>query len=140
VKAIKEVIQEYGNMNKALIDASSIIYMDKAGFLDVLQDALNLITIPDHESPNADNDRKLIACAKAMNLPVITEDRKIITCLRKENLLYYNALMMLHFLLFKGRIDKRAHSGYFEALKNIAWYSEKVWAYGKAVYDRIVPK
>lgn len=83
-------------MKNALIDTSSIIYIQKAGYFDVLSKAIQLVQAP-----------------------------------------YYNALMMLNFLLFSQRIDDDSYRGYYSALENFARYSEAVWEFGEHIYTAI---
>ena len=46
-KPPQEVLTQFKELKKALIDASSVIYAHKAGVLDLLQANLDLVTTPD---------------------------------------------------------------------------------------------
>ena len=145
----QEVLAQFGLLKKAMIDASSIIYARKAGFISILQDNLELITIPEviaEAGEDADNippmhcavitktvDEKFVQCALQNDLPVISEDKKILTLVKKTHLPYFNALMMLNFLSFIEAIGQKQYSRFYASLHKIAWYSPKIWAYG----DRI---
>lgn len=147
------VIKQFERLEKALIDASSVIYMTKADFFEEMPSILSLSSprgILDELGPGFDglrpidcpgehltNDERLVACAREHGLPVISEDRKILHALEREGLPFFNALMMLHFLLFKGRIDLEKHGDSLEKLKKIAWYDKKVWAFGEEVFSLI---
>lgn len=127
--------------------------MNKAGYLDELASAVDLVSPPEilaetgfgrlkieAASGGEDvgtNDHKLIQCALAHRLPVISEDRKILMTMDREGIPYFNALMMLNFLLFNKRIGKKDHSLYFDRLKKQARYSSQILEFGKKVYDTI---
>jgi hypothetical protein len=148
------VIEQFDHLTRALIDASSVIYMEKADFLDMLKDSIDLHSLPEIldeagidlkrikevKSKNAalSNDQKLIRCALDLNLPVISEDKKILNTLRNHGVPYFNALMMLNFLLYKERITSESYPYYLDALLQIAWYSNKVWAFGERLNAHIL--
>ena len=50
---------------------------------------------------------------------------------------YYNALMMLNFLLYAREIDDDGFWRYLAALKKIARYSEVVWEFGENIYSAV---
>ena len=148
-----QILSEFRALNRALIDASSIIYMHKAGFFTILADTVNLYSPPEivaetgynnlHIRPvtctsnSLSNDQKLITAALELKWPVISEDRNILLHVEKAEHPYFNALMMLNFLLFRNRIDLRSYAIYVERLKQHAWYSPHVWEYGKNIYNTI---
>jgi len=148
-KPPQEVLVEFQRLRKAMIDASSIIYARKAGFISILQDNLELTTIPEviaEAGEDADNippmhctvitetvDEKFMQCALQNDLPVISEDKKILTLVKKTHLPYFNVLMMLNFLSYIEAIDQNQYSRFYASLQKIAWYSPRIWAYG----DRI---
>lgn len=148
-----QVLSHFQTLSRALIDASSIIYMHKAGFLRELANTVNLYSPPEiikeagfHDlnikpvacssNPPA-NDQKLITAALTLRWPVISEDKNILLHMRRANFPYFNSLMMLNFLLFRGRIDLKTHAIYFERLKQCARYSPYVWEFGKNIYNTI---
>jgi hypothetical protein len=80
----------------------------------------------------------LIACALERKWPVISEDKKILMHMKREGIPYFNALMMLNFLLLEERLDLEEHSMYFRRLVQFARYSPEVLEYGKMIYTAIV--
>ena len=150
----ERIFFQFSELCQALVDASSIIYMQKAGFLPDVAATIKLYSPEDvlaetriqavavHPIPwnqeAASNDQKLIACAMSLRLPVIAEDRKVLLRLDKEKISYFNALMILNFLLFKGRIATEEHTLFFRRLKNCSWYSNSVLEHAKAVYLCII--
>ena len=76
--ATQETFQRFDHLDKALIDASSIIYMDRADFLGKLSSSIRLFSIqeilsetgpvPMHIKPliynktASSNDQKLVSC------------------------------------------------------------------------------
>ena len=148
------ILSQFAGLRKALIDASSIIYMERAGFFASLAAAITLVspeevlaetgfeTMTVHaitNSPQAvSNDDKLVFCALTQKLPVISEDRKVLMRLDQEKVPYFNALMMLNYLLFRGDISCERHSDFYERLRGCSWYSESVLAFSKGVYRSII--
>ncbi|MDY6836551.1 MAG: hypothetical protein SWH78_01135 [Thermodesulfobacteriota bacterium] len=147
------VLLQFRSLSKALIDASSIIYMHKAGFFEELTRTVTLyapqemldeagfeglpISVVTCHADRMTNDHKLVACALERRLPVISEDKKVLLSMEREGIAYFNSLMMLHFLLFKRVIDAETHAAYFHKLTSSAWYSNQILEFGKTVYYSI---
>jgi len=151
------ILCAFEQLKKALIDTSSIIYVQKAGYFDVLAGTIQLYSIPaviseskthiagvtlipPSESPSLSTDQKLISCALENKLAMISEDKRILKAMRRARAPYYNALMMLNFLLFSQKIDDDGYRRYYSALENIARYSDAVWEFGRHVYAAIKVK
>ena len=151
------ILGALGRLKKALIDTSSIIYVQKAGYYDALARTIQLYSIPEviseskthvadvtlihpSESPSLSTDHKLISCALENKLAMISEDKRILRAMRRAQAPYYNALMMLNFLLFTKKIDADSYRHYYSALENIARYSEAVWEYGRLIYAAVKSK
>lgn len=148
-----QVLSQFQTLSRALIDASSIIYMHKAGFLTVLADTVSLYSPREIVAETGfndlnirpvactskclSNDQKLITAALKLRWPVISEDGNILLHMRRAELPYFNSLMMLNFLLYRKRIDLKSHAMYFERLKQYARYSPYVWEYGKNICNAI---
>lgn len=145
-----KALTQFVSLQKAFIDASSIIYARKAGFFDVLQAALPLCTIPaileeagidagkieivQCTQPALTNDARLVVCAIERQLPLISEDKHILMQMKRANLPHYNALMMLNWLVFNGDIDQEDYARYHSKLRGIARYSDQIWEYGAKIY------
>ena len=123
------ILRVLERLNTALIDTSSIIYIQKAGYFDVLAGTIKLYSIPEviteskthiagvtliqpSESPSLSTDHKLISCALENKLAMISEDKRILRAMRRAQAPYYNALMMLNFLLFSQKIDDDGYRRY----------------------------
>lgn len=144
---------EFQALHSALIDASSIIYMQKAGFLDLVIQNLEIFSLPEIleetgfeirtikclKSPATynSNDSKFIETAVKFQLPVISEDKGILKHASSAGLLFYNSLMMLNFLFFRKAISGEEHKDYLKELKIVARYSREIFDYGEAVFDAI---
>jgi len=149
----QEVFSQFNQLDKALIDASSIIYANKADFLKMLSATLKLFSIREilsevgsvsdsikpltHTENSLSNDQKLIACALHFGLPVISEDKKILMAMKSARRPYFNSLMMLNFLLYRQTIDDRQYDRYHLALKQFARYSDEIWKYGAKIHAAI---
>jgi hypothetical protein len=145
----QETIISFDHLDSALIDASSIIYADRAGFLGLLASAITLYSIEEilaeagtvterikplaHHITSSSNDLKLISCALERCLPVISEDKKILMAMKRANRPFFNSLMMLSFLLYRRHIDIQEYDRYRRALEKFARYSADVWKYGSKI-------
>ncbi len=148
--AIEKVFHQFDNLKKAVIDASSVIYMDKAGFFPLLAANVSLITIPEvlkeinsrsakiQIAPSEDligpTDEKLVACAFQLNLPIISEDRKILQAAFERKMDYFNSLMMLNFLFYQQLLSEQELRSYLENLREIAWYGNEIWEFGVRLF------
>jgi hypothetical protein len=154
VKASDKTLRAFEHLKKALIDTSSIIYSQKAGFFSILSRTIQLYSIPEviseteqqvpgivllqHSgSPSLSTDRKLISCALENKLAMISEDKSILAAMQRAEAPYYNSLMMLNLLLFSHRIDDDSYRRYYSALENFARYSRAVWEFGRDIYTAV---
>jgi hypothetical protein len=152
-KPPQEILAQFKLLTKTLIDTSSIIYAHRAGFFYLLQANLELATIPEviaeagtaadsiglidcHTKPMS-VDEKLVYCAVHCNLPVISEDKKILLRLKRTHLPYFNVLMMLNYLCYIDAINRHQYLKFYSTLQSFAWYSPKIWAYGRSVHSAI---
>ncbi len=149
----QEVFSQFNQLDKALIDASSIIYANKADFLEMLTNTVRLFSIHEilseagsvsgsikpltHKEKSLSNDQKLVACALHFGLPVISEDKKILMAMKSAQRPFFNSLMMLNFLLYRQLIDNRQYTQYHLALKQFARYSDEIWKYGAKIHAAI---
>jgi len=76
--ARQDIFFQFDQLNKVLIDASSIIYMDRAKFLVLLASSIRLFSIQEiltetgpvskrikplvHKKTSSSNDQKLVSC------------------------------------------------------------------------------
>ncbi|HUX11672.1 MAG TPA: hypothetical protein VMW87_01515 [Spirochaetia bacterium] len=144
-----------GELSRCLLDSSSAIYMEKAGFLRLLGSTVELFTIREvvdetgftdmpvslletGRPAEVSTDLLLIGTATELRLPVITEDRKMMRRLDTVDIPFFNALMMLHLLLFRGRIELSAHAAHLERLLAVCRYSDRVRAYGEEVLQAVL--
>lgn len=147
----QEEIDRFDRLSEAAIDASSLIYCKKAGFLEVLAGRVNLFTLENilaetgFEVPGlvffpappgqSTNDESLFRFALEKKLPLISEDKKLLSGAKKRGHLYYNSLMMLFYLLYKRNISFSDYHFFKEKLTGIAYYSKWVLAYEAGLYD-----
>ncbi len=146
----QQTLRQFDSLHCALIDASSIIYIQKAGFFDELAEAVPLFSIAEilTEASISDrriqlietvceaqsNDARLICCALRNRLPVISEDKKILQALKRKNSPHFNALMMLNFLWYRQRVSVVDYLKFKNALKKIAWYRPQIWEFGERIF------
>ena len=146
--------QFYSAIPVLVIDASSIIYLLKIGLLGSLAAEVRLVSTPQvieetgwpHlpvegipiDDFDVSNDESLIVLAAKISCPVLSEDYEILKSAAEKGWDYYNTLMILNYLLMKGRISAAEYPRYLERLKECAHYSEKVLAQGALVYQEIL--
>lgn len=150
----QKALRALSQLKRALIDTSSILYVQKAGYFDLLAGTIKLYTIPEVMSevrsrpeglslihPTGSHalstDKMLITCALDRNLAMISEDRAILKAMRRAKAPYFNALMMLNLLLLSEKIDDSRYRRFLVALKSIARYSQKVWEFGEKVHTAV---
>ena len=154
IKALPQgTFSQFNRLDKALIDASSIIYTEKADFLQLLANSVQLFSISEilaetgpvpgrikalaYKGASSSNDEKLVLCALHYDLPVISEDKKILAAIKRARRPFFNALMMLNFLLYRQIIQDAQYIRYHRSLKKFARYSEDIWQYGAQIHTAI---
>ena len=146
-------LDRFDRLHQALLDASSIIYMGRAGFLHTLSASIELFSIGEvlsevgrpytyiqavsYNGTSSSTDQRLISCAIDLNLAVIAEDKKILKAMQHADRPFFNSLMMLNFLLYYRQISDHQYDRYHMQLKKIARYSEDVWTYGASVKSAV---
>ncbi len=151
--SFRDPIPGFATLNAAVIDASSIIYMHKAGFLHRAAGAVTLhsprsvidetgLTDCAIQAHPADihlvPDRQLIALAHTLTLPVISEDKGVLMVAAGRGFAFYNALMILNMLLYRKAVDEKAFYELRNRLLSCARYGEAVVAYGETVTQKIL--
>jgi len=151
--AIQKILQRFDHLDKALIDASSIIYMDRIDVLEILAASIRLFSIQEilsetgpvakgikplgYHKSSSSNDQQLISCALDSGLALISEDKKILMAMKRAGRPFFNTLMMLNCLLYRGQIQNQQYIQYHQSLTKIARYSSQIWKYGAAMHAQI---
>ena len=141
-------------LESAAVDASSLIVMNKSGFLGLAREELRLVTIGavareagsdalgitsfEVQGSGASNDAALVAFAAERGLPLISEDRKVLLAADRLGLPYYDALLVLCSLLARGRIDAEGYGDFRARLVGVSRYSPRVLSYGERLSTHIV--
>lgn len=130
-------VASFDRIERLIVDTSSLIQCERAGFLDVLTSEFAPLTVravveewgrpagsievaddPSVSERDAaaigDTDAQLVALARGTGLPVLSEDRKLTLRLESSRLDYYNAYIILLALFYRGRVD----SIQFESRRN----------------------
>ncbi len=145
-REIEQVFERLNRLKAAVIDSSSIIYIQKAGFLHELAAAVKLLTIPqvieetgmsdlpvEVIEPSGDlgkeTDRLLFSAAMEFNRAMISEDRAILLTCRAHGIEYYNAYNMLILLRLRGAIDAAQFTRFEDELLAVAHYGKFVIDY-----------
>ncbi len=153
-KDVLLTLKQFGELNKAVIDSSSIIYMERAGFLNLVTSMLEIyapapvmdetglkdegITVIRGLSDKAVTvDSLVVNCAFDMGAAVISDDRGVLKKAEALNITYYNSLMMLCLLLFRKEIGLADYTVFLNRLRSFARYSGFVYEYGEAVMREI---
>ena len=146
-REIEDVLTRLDRLKTAVIDSSSIIYLDKSGFLGDVAGAVTLFTIPqvldetgmtdlpvkvvNPPSPagETETDRLLVATAAGLKKAMLSEDRPILLRCRTEGMEYYNAYNMLVMLWMRSLIEEREFRLREEKLLEVAHYGKFVIDY-----------
>lgn len=136
------------------IDASSVIYLLKAGLLGTLAAEVHLVTtkpvfeevgwprlpieIINIECVGLTNDQTVIKLAEIRQSSILSEDLEILKSAKESGINYYNTLMMLNFLLLKGRVLKSDYKEYLDRIVEISHYSKDILKYGEKIYQHIL--
>ena len=148
----QNVVVQFEILQSAVIDSSSIIYLEKTGCLNVATQILNLYTIksvileigfcPPNISVLTDTfegstDTLLVLSAHTHNYAIISEDRGVLRKAQKACLPFFNALMVLNYMYFQNVVSADEYKIYINRLRSVARYSEQVWEYGRMVFNEI---
>lgn len=147
-------LKQLRELERAVIDSSSIIYMQKAGFLKHVislleiyapapvmdetgfrEEGIRIISVTENRSDTVDS--LVVECAFNMNAAVISDDRGVLKKAEVPGLDYYNSLMMLCLLLLREEIDRADYTVFLNRLKSFARYSSFVYEFGEAVVREI---
>ena len=150
---LQRVEDQFKVLKEVLIDACSIINMNKCGFLDHLSRTLHLYApepiIVETGYPSlpirtlgctdfvASNDQCLVDIACDRGWPVISEDKKVLKQMASAGLPYFNAAMMLNLLSYRRMVTQQEYKDYLERLRRTARYSADVWRFAEAVHENL---
>ncbi|MDC7224177.1 MAG: hypothetical protein PQJ60_10585 [Spirochaetales bacterium] len=153
---------DFDGLEEAVIDACSIIYLLKTGVFESLASLLPLLTTDEvyretgwpltggkprlplrlyPAPPEArSHDQGLFLLARERNLPLISEDKEVLLWAEEAGLPYYNSLMMLIFLCYKGRISREDLFLYRERLLGEAHYGRGIVKRGEEFFRLLCEK
>lgn len=154
---VKRVLIEFENLKSALIDSSSIIYLNRINMIGLLTTTIPIyiieeinhetgleiegLTIITHDlSEKMTTDVKLITSAYTHNLPIISDDKRILTRARDHGLVYYNSVMMLCYLIFCNAISPAQYQRCERELFRFARYSNYVKTYSRTICNAIIKR
>lgn len=135
---------------EASIDASSIIYLLKAGALGTAASVIHFYASPQildevgwpslpvqtvvPSGSFHSNDESVLMLAVELGVPVISEDKKILLAARNRGIPFYNAAMVLNYLLKVRKINIAQYDEFFSDLMKVARYSQDIIDY--ALHDK----
>ncbi len=153
-RRVEHTVKQFAKLTHAAIDASSMIYLQKLGLLRELSTTIllgttadvwaetnfapsdlrvRIFTMPVVLSP----DEQILHLATSNNWALISEDRKLLLKAKKLRTPYFNALMMIHLLFFKGRLSENLLQEKIDVLKKIARYGTEIWDYGNKLFGAL---
>ena len=118
----ERVVGQFESLEKAVIDACSMIYLQKIGLLKKLAQQIELLTtqvifretgfeqhfklevvrFDEETSP----DLQLIHLAEQLQCPLVSDDGQMLKMAQTLGIDYFNSLIMLFFLYFKQEINR----------------------------------
>jgi rRNA-processing protein FCF1 len=150
------LLSQFDHLERVLIDTSSILYMQKSGFLSDLSACLEISAISEvmdevgehvsgirlwrHQYESKSTDQKLIEAALENGIPVVSEDRKILKTLEVKTIPFFNSLIMLNLLFYRRQINFAELKCFERNLRKYAWYSNKIWEYGGYLTQQILSR
>ena len=145
---LARVLDELESLSRCMADSSSLIYLQKAGLLGRVAAALSLSTIPevltetgmtdpdtvplqvcDHGFRGMPTDEVLVAVCAQSVIPLLSEDRKLLLRAERLGVTYYNSLMIVACLEYRGLIGEQEADDAVVALTEVARYGPRVLAY-----------
>ena len=154
----RSALRQFDYLFQAIIDTSSLIYLQEIALLAKTSQYIRLFTIPgvirefgaeavecpiriiditDRMDCADSTDDALCLAAESFQLTIISEDRQILMRARKANLPYFNTLMVLNFLLYKNALNLLEYQTALDRLKATARYSNKIYEFGRRVFAEI---
>ncbi len=148
---IEQSLRQSAELRHVAIDASSMIYLHKLGLLRELGATLLLGTTADvwaetsftssdvaiqifPAPPASSPDEQLLHLAISNKWAMLSEDKKLLLRAQKGGIPYFNTLMMILFLFFKGRVSEDSVRVNIASLKKIARYGPEIWNYGNRLF------
>lgn len=147
------ILAKFSQMDRCLIDTSSLIYLHKIEAMALAESELTLlvpeIVVDELGFPLSDKcrvlsspdgvkaDDLLLSLALEMKLPLISEDGPLLKRAQLEGLDFYNTLMILLFILYKECITESEYRSFITRLEGVARYNKLVWAYGESLESYI---
>lgn len=148
-------IKNYNQLQHAVIDSSSLIYMQKSRFLDIvamhiefhapkavlIETGFYELQLIDHANTDviADTvDQQVVLLGRELQIPIISDDKKVLRKADQLLLPYYNSLMVLNFLLYKDYVTYNQFNNFQQELLKIARYGEQIVSYGRLVTEQIL--
>ena len=152
---IREDLHKLNELKSAVIDSSSVIYLQKLGLLNLASDAIQLYApLSVFNETKLDNaqiqkvdynlneyssaDDQVLTIAVRMHFPLISDDKKILQQARGAGADYFNTLMIVLLLFLRGYLSKHDAERKMQLLEQIAWYDDWIWEYGRQVFAEIV--
>lgn len=154
----RDPLAAFVSLTSAVIDSSSIIYLSKSSFLHLAARHIRLHTPliviketgidepffeihdPEIDSALLTADKQVVELSRKLNIPVISEDKKVLKKASVAGLSYYNALMILNFLLYQKEVTVNNYQKLYTALISVARYSKFVLTYSEMVKKKIESK
>jgi hypothetical protein len=151
---IRGIREQFNGLHRAAIDACSIIYLLNTGVFESLAVVLSLVTtedvfketqwprLPVEVKPSPlearSNDHGLFLLAKAEGIPLISDDGEVLKMAKDSGMEYYNSLVMVNYLYFKGRITVEEYPLYRDRLLEKAHYSSRIIKRGEQIFTDLL--
>lgn len=159
-RRVADAVTRLSAVHCGCIDACTIIYAQKAGYLDELAATIRLMSTPGvlgeisrrevrrpvtgririvriQPAMPGNADEEILCTAARFGVPLLSDDRRVILSAKAARLDCFNAAMLLHLLFLRRVLDVDEHRRALDRLLTVAWYGPRIRAFADACYDRI---
>ena len=152
-ESCQKILKNLTELKTVVVDACSLIYLDRLQMLENLASHIKLTTLPcivaesrlsdppvnfiDDHNDKLNNDQRIYALAEKFNLPLLSEDGDLLRKAKNADRPHYNTLMMLILLFAQNSLSSSELRRAGSSLRSFARYQPTVWQYAETLLRKI---